>query len=399
MTSNTANTFATGSRTFTVDDLGAYIYAGRVRAVITATGITSSFVEGNISAINTTTPSVTVSVDTTSSGGNAVSGATYSDWSFIVAGSVGVAGPFGSTGTQGYTGSTGAVGYFYGAPSTSAVAMTTGSHTWTITNQSAYINNLWQSYSINNYVYMTPTDGAAGDVMYGTISAISTTTPSVTIDVLQVPQNTGTTRSAWQMSIAGLVGPGSQGIQGVGFNYTTSTSKITYTLAQHRFTVTDSLTIGDGFGFGDRIKLIETTTGLTDYRFMSGYLIAKTGTDFTINVDTIVPTSATNSSATNWRVALTGDVTTQTSQSITFLSTQGATSTSTGALTVAGGVGIGQNVYVGQWLVPMSMTSATAKSYTGTPTGANIFLTGTGYNKPAYWDGTKWYLSGGTALY
>ena len=176
-------------------------------------------------------------------------------------------------------------------------------------------------------------------------------------------------------------------------------SKIVYTLAQHRFTVTDSLTIGDGFGFGDRIKLIETTSGLTDYKFMSGYLIAKTGTDFTINVDTIVPNSAVNTSATNWRVALTGDVTTQTSQAITFLSTQGATSTSTGALTVAGGVGIGQNVYVGQWLVPMSMTSATAKSYTGTPTGASIFLTGTGYNKPAYWDGTKWYLNGGTALY
>jgi hypothetical protein len=203
------------------------------------------------------------------------------------------------------------------------------------------------------------------------------------------------------MTLAGVPGPaGAVGQTGVGYSYTTSTSAITYSLAQHRFTVTENISlVGDAFGFGDRIKIIETTQNLNDYRFMSGYLIARTGTDWTINVDTIVPTTATNLVASSWRVAITGDVTTQTSQAVTFLSTQSASSTNTGPLVIGGGIGIAENAWVGQWLVPKSMTSATAKSFTGTPTGAMIFLTGTGYNKPAYWDGIKWYTNGGNALY
>ena len=286
--------------------------------------------------------------------------------------------------------------------STDTKTLSTGSQTWTFLSTTTFLNNIL-SYSVNTYVYMNAVGGTAqsGDTIYGYITAINTTTISVTFNGLIVPQNTGSSRSSWNMTPSGLQGPyGPTGLDGAGYSYTTSTSSITYSLGQHRFTITDSVTaVGDGFGYGDRIKLIETTKNLNDYRFMSGYLIAKTGTDWTINVDTIQPTTATNLSATSWRVGLTGDITTQTSQNVTFLSTQSSLSTSTGALIVSGGVGIGGSAFVGIWTVPQSMTSATAKSYTGTPTGATIFLTGTGYNKPAYWDGTKWYLGSGSALY
>jgi hypothetical protein len=155
----------------------------------------------------------------------------------------------------------------------------------------------------------------------------------------------------------------------------------------------------DAFGVGDKIRLISTDAPSGNYYFMAGYLAAKTGTDWTISTDTIQPSTGAGGPYSKWRIALTGDATTVTSQAIVFSNTGSATSTSTGALVVTGGVGVGGSVFVGKWLVPMNMTSSTAKSFTGTPTGAHIFLTGVGYNKPAYWDGTKWYTGAGNALY
>ena len=76
-----------------------------------------------------------------------------------------------------------------------------------------------------------------------------------------------------------------------------------------------------------------------------------------------------------------------------------STSTSTGAIQLAGGIGMGGSLFVGQWIVPQNSSSATIKNYIGTPTGATVFLTDAGYNKPVYWDGTKWYLMNGNALY
>jgi hypothetical protein len=275
------------------------------------------------------------------------------------------------------------VGTGYNVQSTSTVALTTGSKTWTVINTATYINNLWKSYSVDNYVYMTPTDGSVGEIAFGIITAISTTTPSVTIRVDQVPLNTGTTRSVWQMSVAGLVGlTGPSGTQGIGYNYTTSTSTLSMVLGEQRFTTIPGLIGQDAFGVGDKIRLISTDAPAGNYYFLAGYLAAKTGTDCTINVDTVQPATSPGGPYSKWRMALTGDATTVTSQAIVFSNTGSATSTNTGALVVTGGVGIGGSAFIGKWLVPMSMSSSTAKSYTGTPTGAHIFLTGAGYNKP-----------------
>jgi hypothetical protein len=387
--------------TFTINQLGAYPTASRVRAIVTTTGVNGTFIEGDISNISTATPSITFTPDYVLTGTGGIIGASYSNWTFSVAGVRGVPGPSGNTGTNGSLGPQGIAGPGYYTTSGSTVSLTTGSHTWIMNTATQNVLNLG-SYAVNNYVFLTPQDAGAvsGEAVYGSITAISTTTPSVTVNVISVTLSTGSSRSYWAMSIGGLTGlSGLIGASGPGYSYSTSTSSITYSIGQHGFTVNDGINGIDSFGFGDRIKIIETTQNLNDYRFMSGYLIAKTGTNWTINVDTIVPTTATNLTASSWRVALTGDATTQTSQNIIFLSTQSATSTSSAALVVSGGVGIGGSTFVGQWLVPQSMSSATAKSYTGTPTGATVFLTGTGYNVPAYWNGTKWYLNSGPALY
>jgi hypothetical protein len=403
VSSSTVTLTTSGSKTFVVNDLMAYgLSVPRVRALVTTTGIVSTFMEGNITAVNTATPSITIDVDyaATSTSVGSTLGASFSRWTFSIAGVIGPQGPIGNTGTNGIPGATGPVGTGYNVQSTSTVALTTGSKTWTVINTATYINNLWKSYSVDNYVYMTPTDGSVGEIAFGIITAISTTTPSVTIRVDQVPLNTGTTRSVWQMSVAGLVGlTGPSGTQGIGYNYTTSTSTLSMVLGEQRFTTIPGLIGQDAFGVGDKIRLISTDAPAGNYYFLAGYLAAKTGTDCTINVDTVQPATSPGGPYSKWRMALTGDATTVTSQAIVFSNTGSATSTNTGALVVTGGVGIGGSAFIGKWLVPMSMSSSTAKSYTGTPTGAHIFLTGAGYNKPAYYDGTKWYLSNGNALY
>jgi hypothetical protein len=242
-----------------------------------------------------------------------------------------------------------------------------------------------------------------GESMFGQITAISTSTPSVTINSIIISISTGSSRSSWVMTQGGVPGPtGANGPSGVGYNYTTSSSAvqmgIVNTNTEKQFTVTLSPLGNDAFGVGDRIRCIALDGPQNDYYFMAGYLAAKTGTNWTVNVDTQNPGTSTLT-LSSWKFALTGDVATQTSQAVHFFNTSNSTSTLTGGFILDGGMGVAKNAFIGQWLVPASMTSATAKSYTGTPTGATIFLTGAGYNKPAYYDGTKWYLHSGGALY
>jgi hypothetical protein len=402
VSSSTVSLTTSGSKTFIVNDLMAFgTSAPRVRALVTTTGIVSTFMEGNITSVVTSTNSVTIDVDyaATSTSVGSTLGASYSRWVFSIAGVIGPAGPMGNTGTNGIPGATGPVGPGYSVFSTSTIALTTGSKTWIVINTSTYVDNLWKAYSVNNYVYVTPSDGSTGEVSFGVITAISTTTPSFTVRVDEVPLNTGTNRSSWQLSMAGLKGlNGPQGTQGVGYNYTTSTSALSMTLGEKALTVIYGLQGNDAYGVGDKVRLISTDAPSGNYYFLTGYLAAKTGTNWTVSVDTVFP-NTTSTTYSQWRIALTGDATTVTSQAIIFNNTSTAVGTNSGALQVVGGVGIGGSTFVGRWLVPMSMSSSTAKSFTGTPTGAQIFLTGVGYNRPAYWDGTKWYTNGGNALY
>jgi hypothetical protein len=91
------------AKTFTVNLIGAFSVGERVRAVATAN--TSAWAEGNITAINTSTPSIAFTPDLLTFSGN-----TFSSWNIVVAGYQGFAGVAGNTGATGTVGNTGATG-------------------------------------------------------------------------------------------------------------------------------------------------------------------------------------------------------------------------------------------------------------------------------------------------
>jgi hypothetical protein len=111
VTSTTTNTVgSTGSRTFFVNNSGAYVVGQRVRAINPLNYTT--YVEGIISQV-VTNVSITVDLDAKNGQG------TFSEWVFAVAGNPGTAGtigtngapgPQGATGLRGATGATGSTG-------------------------------------------------------------------------------------------------------------------------------------------------------------------------------------------------------------------------------------------------------------------------------------------------
>lgn len=89
MTSTTSRAIGTGSKVFTVNNVGWYTVGTRVR-VMDAAAQTTNWMEGLITDI--TGLNVTVSVDTTAGSG------TKSSWTFNVSGEIGPQGPTGATG-------------------------------------------------------------------------------------------------------------------------------------------------------------------------------------------------------------------------------------------------------------------------------------------------------------
>jgi hypothetical protein len=67
-----------------------------------------------------------------------------------------------------------------------------------------------------------------------------------------------------------------------------------------------------------------------------------------------------------------------------------AISTDTGALQVVGGVGIGGSLFVGQWHTLWNVSTATVQTFTGTPTGAIVYINDPLYLKPIVYNGTNW---------
>jgi hypothetical protein len=383
MDSVTTVSLTTGTKTFTVNQLGAYATNMRVRASVND-GVNPDFMEGRVTAINTTTPSLTMSADFTTG----TTGASYSNWAFSPTGEIG------ATGFQGIQGNAGATGLGYLINSTSAVAMaTTGTKTFVVDQLGAYIPTMRVRAGVN--------DGVNSDFMEGRVTTINTTTPSLTMSVDTATGSIGVTYSVWSFSAAGEIGApglmgatGAVGATGVGYDNVTSTSTVFLNVNQDaRFTVNQQ----GAFKNGSQVRAVALDS-LSTGSFIEGYLIP-TGTNWTIVPNNVFPANSPTLNYSNWHFTIGGTFTTSTVFPIRSFSTAMSTSTSTGAIQLAGGIGMGGSLFVGQWVVPQNVSSATIKSYVGTPTGATVFLTGAGYNKPAYWDGTKWYTMNGNALY
>lgn len=99
-TSTTSITVGTGSKAFTVNNVGAFIAGDRVRVIDTA--LTTTYMEGIIASIVGLV--ITVTVDVTAGSG------TIATWQFSLAGLIGATGTTGATGPTGSTGSAGSVG-------------------------------------------------------------------------------------------------------------------------------------------------------------------------------------------------------------------------------------------------------------------------------------------------
>ena len=109
ITSNTSLPISSGSKTFTVNDTGAYLVGSRIRAIASNNG--SNWMEGPLTYINGN--NITVIIDKVQGSG------TWNSWTMSLsgemgdrgyAGSQGRAGPTGPAGIRGLTGLTGPIG-------------------------------------------------------------------------------------------------------------------------------------------------------------------------------------------------------------------------------------------------------------------------------------------------
>jgi hypothetical protein len=87
ITSSTSVSIATGNKTFTVNDLGAYAVGSRIRAAY-ASDPDDKYMEGVLTS--KTASSITIDVDLTEGSGS------YNNWNFSIAGNRGATGPAGS---------------------------------------------------------------------------------------------------------------------------------------------------------------------------------------------------------------------------------------------------------------------------------------------------------------
>ncbi len=179
-TSTTSLAIGTGSKSLTTQTGLAYAVGSRVR--VAKSDDATKYFEGEVTAYDDTTGSMTVDSDATSGSG------TISSWVISIAGAVG------ATGATGSTGATGAAGAGYAATSTTSRSIGTGSKSFTTQSGLAY--------SVGARVRVTVSTDAT-KWMEGVVTSYSSTTLVVDVDTTN---NTGTYAS-WTINITGEPSP------------------------------------------------------------------------------------------------------------------------------------------------------------------------------------------------
>jgi hypothetical protein len=290
-------------------------------------------------------------------------------------------------------GATGAAGPGYIVSSDSAVSLTSsGTKTFNVDTVGAYIPTQRIRAAVDTGVFGFM-DGVITSVNYTGTQQIVMTADTATGSI-------GTTYSVWAFAVVGEKGPkGLDGVQGnpgndaVGYDGVISNSQVyLWPDSDQQFVVNNQ----KAYVTGTRLRAVAADS-INTLSFVEG-TVFMTLTNWVMKVDYAEPILSTSTSYSDWRFSIAGTATTTTNRTFKILNTSIGGSTTTGALQVVGGVGIGGNLAVGQWFVPMQVSSATVKTMVGTPTGAMVFLTGTNYFKPAYWDGVRWNVLTGSVL-
>ena len=272
----------------------------------------------------------------------------------------GATGPVGASGPTGETGATGPEATAFLLYSTSTLALSTGTKSFNfydsngVGRQGGYIEGMRVRLGGLNsvpYVYME-----------GLVTAITeaTTTMNVLIDSVS---GSGST-SSWFISPTGDVGA-----TGLGYFATSNSSNTLPATGNLLFVVNEQET---AFTAGNRIRAIAAGRGVLSY--VEGQL-NRTGTNYTVTVDeSFLNPQETISTFSTWTIAIAGSRPTSTSTQLLLNSTQTALSTTTAALVVNGGAGIGKNVFVGslQGTGNRAVYSTSAGELTNTASDENL---------------------------
>jgi hypothetical protein len=284
-------------------------------------------------------------------GGTGATGATGAN------GATGATGMTGDTGIQGATGPEATAFLLY---STSSLALSTGTKSFTFFDvngrgrQGGYIEGMRVRVGGLNstpYVYME-----------GLVTAITeaTTTMNVLIDRVL---GSGSTNS-WFISPTGDVGA-----TGLGYYVTSNTAQNFPFANTLTFTINES---ESAFTSGNRIRAI--ANGVSYLTYLEGSL-TKNGSSFSVTVDEQFREDAETISTFNtWTFAIAGSRPTSTASSLIITSTATAINTVTAAFRVIGGVGIGKNLFVGslQGIGNRAVYSTSAGELTNTASDENL---------------------------
>jgi hypothetical protein len=305
-------------------------------------------------------------------------------------GSTGATGATGATGPNGATGSTGATGNIGATGATGA----TGNIGATGSTGATGATGPQGSTGITGYTGATGATGATGFI--GSTGATGAT------GGIGATGSTGATGATGPQGATGAGATGAQGATGIGYRLTSTSSNtlsvgtLTYIVnlnaSQSMYipgmTVSmraiDNFGVDQGFNYGF-INSYSGTTLVMDSIFAGGSGTYTNWTLFMLGAQGIQgDQGATGAGATG----ATGAIANPLSTIFTITNTTSATSTITGALQVAGGVGIGGNIYASGHIVPganltydLGTSSTQWRSlYVGTST---IFIGGKGLSVTA----------------
>ena len=307
--STTSLAIGTGSKTLTIEASKQFAIGQTAR--ITYNSDINKWMQGTVSAYNSTTGSLSISVDTISGSG------TYALWTVALTGSVGPTGATGATGATGPTGPTGATGpantLSIGTVSEGAAAATI---TGTAPNQTL---NLTVPKGNTGATGSTGPAGPANSLSIGTVTegaaaaTIPGTAPTQTLNLVVPKGNTGSTGStgstgpqpwsapvAWASTTAYVATAPASCVTYLGETYVCTTGHTSTGAFDGSKFVKIAAKGSDGAGSGTVTDVAALTLGTSGTDLSSSVSNGTTTPAITLNVPTASASNRGALSAADW---------------------------------------------------------------------------------------------------